>query len=232
MRRGAHAHDPISRIKSAKQIYTWINRAKIIVLNLLTANWTVHIIDLCKHVLISTALSRELLANGANWCNKWNKKMYTYVFESHSKQQYTLCRSNAVYMHCLCYHRLQITFCLYICVCICWFNVDALTQGNACTLTEKPMNYRGPSRDRAPYPQTEATPRAASYPRLFHATGIVSKHNPNDMAEAVLDNWQPIWDAHVLISTPVCVNFELRLGAGEHRIEQNTHPVSVICHES
>ena len=31
MRRGAHAHDPISRIKSAKQIYRWINRAKIIV---------------------------------------------------------------------------------------------------------------------------------------------------------------------------------------------------------
>ena len=31
MRRGAHAHDPISRIKSAKQIYTWINKAKIIV---------------------------------------------------------------------------------------------------------------------------------------------------------------------------------------------------------
>ena len=31
MRRGAHVHDPISRIKSAKQIYTWINRAKIIV---------------------------------------------------------------------------------------------------------------------------------------------------------------------------------------------------------
>ena len=31
MRRGSHAHDPISRIKSAKQIYTWINRAKIIV---------------------------------------------------------------------------------------------------------------------------------------------------------------------------------------------------------
>ena len=31
MRRGAHAHDPISRIKSAKQIYTWINTAKIIV---------------------------------------------------------------------------------------------------------------------------------------------------------------------------------------------------------
>ena len=31
MRRGAHAHDPISRIKSAKQIYTWIKRTKIIV---------------------------------------------------------------------------------------------------------------------------------------------------------------------------------------------------------
>ena len=31
VQRGAHAHDPISRIKSAKQIHTWINRAKIIV---------------------------------------------------------------------------------------------------------------------------------------------------------------------------------------------------------
>ena len=34
MRRGAHAHDPIYRIKSAKQIYTWISRAKIIVLRM------------------------------------------------------------------------------------------------------------------------------------------------------------------------------------------------------
>ena len=31
------------------------------------------------------------------------------------------------------------------------------------------------------------------------------------MPEAALDNWQPIWNAEVSISTPVCVNFELAL---------------------
>ena len=35
------------------------------------------------------------------------------------------------------------------------------------------------------------------------------------MPEAALDNWQPVWNAQVLISTPVCVNFELRPGAGD-----------------
>ena len=30
------------------------------------------------------------------------------------------------------------------------------------------------------------------------------------MPEAALDNWQPVWNAQVSISTPVCVNFELR----------------------
>ena len=39
MRRGAYAHDPISRIKSAKQIYTRINRAKIIVWSLVYRCW-------------------------------------------------------------------------------------------------------------------------------------------------------------------------------------------------
>ena len=34
------------------------------------------------------------------------------------------------------------------------------------------------------------------------------------MPEAALDNWQPVWNAKVSISTPVCVNFELRPGAG------------------
>ena len=32
------------------------------------------------------------------------------------------------------------------------------------------------------------------------------------MPEAALDNWQPVWNAQVSISTPVCVNFELRPG--------------------
>ena len=35
------------------------------------------------------------------------------------------------------------------------------------------------------------------------------------MPEAALDNWQPVWNAQVSISTPVCVNFELRPGAGD-----------------
>ena len=44
------------------------------------------------------------------------------------------------------------------------------------------------------------------------------KRNSNDMPEAVLDNWQPVWDAQVSISTPVCVDFELRPGAGDIHI--------------
>ena len=38
------------------------------------------------------------------------------------------------------------------------------------------------------------------------------------MPEAALDNWQPVWNAQVSISTLVCVNFELRPGAGDIHI--------------
>ena len=38
------------------------------------------------------------------------------------------------------------------------------------------------------------------------------------MPEAALDNWQLVWNAQVSISTPVCVNFELRPGAGDIHI--------------
>ena len=38
------------------------------------------------------------------------------------------------------------------------------------------------------------------------------------MPEAALDNWQPVWNAQVSISTPVCVSFELRPGAGDIHI--------------
>ena len=34
------------------------------------------------------------------------------------------------------------------------------------------------------------------------------------MPEAALGNWLPVWNAQMSISTPVCVNFELRPGAG------------------
>ena len=38
------------------------------------------------------------------------------------------------------------------------------------------------------------------------------------MPEAALDNWQPVWNAQVSLSTPVCVNAELRLGADDIHI--------------
>ena len=38
------------------------------------------------------------------------------------------------------------------------------------------------------------------------------------MPVAALDNGQPVWNAQVSISTPVCVNFELRPGAGDIHI--------------
>ena len=38
------------------------------------------------------------------------------------------------------------------------------------------------------------------------------------MPDAALDNWQPVWNAQVSISTRVCVNFELRPGAGDIHI--------------
>ena len=73
--------------------------------------------------------------------------------------------------------------------------------------TREPINYRGPGGDRTHDLQTEATPPAASCPaRTLHATEIASKkRNSNDMAEAALDNWQPVWNAQVSISTRVCV---------------------------
>ena len=46
----------------------------------------------------------------------------------------------------------------------------------------------------------------------------VRKHNSNDMSEAALDSWQPVWNPQVPVSTPVCVNFELRPGAGDIHI--------------
>ena len=59
---------------------------------------------------------------------------------------------------------------------ICWFNFDALAQGNAYKPTKEPINYRGPGGDRTHDLQTEATPPVASCPaRTLHATEIASK---------------------------------------------------------
>ena len=60
---------------------------------------------------------------------------------------------------------------------ICWFNFDALAQGNAYKPTKEPINYHGPGGDRTHHLQTEATPPAASCPaRTLHATEIASKN--------------------------------------------------------
>ena len=60
---------------------------------------------------------------------------------------------------------------------ICWFNFDALAQGNAYKPTQEPINDRGPGGDRTHDLQTEATPPAASCPaRTLHATEIASKN--------------------------------------------------------
>ena len=66
-------------------------------------------------------------------------------------------------------------YCTYIH--ICWFNFDALAQGNTYKPTKEPINYRGPGGDRTHDLQTEATPPAASCPaRTLHATEIVPKN--------------------------------------------------------
>ena len=59
---------------------------------------------------------------------------------------------------------------------ICWFDFDALAQGNAYKPTKEPINYRGPGGNRTHDLQTEATPPAASCPaRTLHATEMRQK---------------------------------------------------------
>ena len=101
---------------------------------------------------------------------------------------------------------------------ICWFNFDALAQGNAYKPTKEPINYRGPGGDRTHDLQTEATPPAASCPaRTLHATEIAPK-NATPMTCPWL-HWTTdnLSGMHMVsISTPVCVNFELRPGSDIH----------------
>ena len=101
---------------------------------------------------------------------------------------------------------------IYIDIYICWFNFDALAQGNAYKPTKEPINYRGPGGDRTHDLQTEATPPAAScLARTLHATEIAPK-NATPMTCPWL-HWTTdnLSGMHMVsISTPVCVNFELR----------------------
>ena len=44
---------------------------------------------------------------------------------------------------------------------------------------------------------------------------LCQKQDPNDMAEAEMGNWQPVWNAQLPISTPVWVDFKLCPGSGD-----------------
>ena len=52
----------------------------------------------------------------------------------------------------------------------------------------------------------------------FTPLKLRKKRNPNVIPESTLDNRQPVWNAQVSISTPVCVNFELPPG-GIHNFD-------------
>ena len=116
-----------------------------------------------------------------------------------------------VYMHMCVYTRAD----RYIH--ICWFNFDALAQGNAYKPTKEPINYRGPGGDRTHDLPTEATPPAASCPaRTLHATELRQKRNSNDMAEAALDNWQPVWNAHAHTYTHIHTHIHIHIHIHTH----------------
>ena len=72
------------------------------------------------------------------------------------------------------------------------------------------IHYRGPSRDQICYLQTDATLPVVQRNRVKTQS---QRHGWRGTWD-----WQSIWNAMVLISTPVCVNFKLRPGSGEMHI--------------
>ena len=89
---------------------------------------------------------------------------------------------------------------------ICWFDFDALAQG---THINPLMNYLGPSGNRTHYWGNIASCQLFS-PFALDQWNYVIIHNPNDMPQAALDNWQPVWNAQVSFPRPVYVQFGLR----------------------
>ena len=88
----------------------------------------------------------------------------------------------------------------------CYFVTTSFTD--KLSLTRRGLNSRPPDWGNTASCQLSSTIASCHW-------NCVNKHNPDDMPEAALDNWQPVWNAHVSISTPVCVNFELRPGSGD-----------------
>ena len=100
---------------------------------------------------------------------------------------------------------------------ICWFNFDALAQRETHINPGKPKGTEkisGTQRgSNSPPPNVGNTANCQLFsPFVSCHWNYVKTHNPNDMPEAALDIWQPVRNAQVSISKPVCVNFELRHG--------------------
>ena len=103
---------------------------------------------------------------------------------------------------------------------ICWFNFDALAQGNAYKPTKEPINYRGPGgielttsrlRQLRQLPVVQHVRFTPLKSRLKNATPMTCP-----WLHLTTDNLSGMH--MVSISTPVCVNFELRPRAGDIHI--------------
>ena len=155
---------------------------------------------------------------GLNISRTWPHERATGCHSSYARYGYFRKKANVSQIKCEFGWTAYIY--IYIYICICWFNFDALAQGNAYKPTKEPINYRGPGGDRTHDLQTEATPPAASCPaRTLHATEFAPK-NATPMTCPWL-HWTTanLSGMHMVsISTPVCVNFELRPGAGDIHI--------------
>ena len=91
---------------------------------------------------------------------------------------------------------------------ICWFNFNALAQGNAYKPTKEPINYRGPGGDRTHDLQTEATPLAASCPtRTLHATEIASKNATPKVINCCRGTCCPKWPRAFKVAPKCWGNF-------------------------
>ena len=146
---------------------------------------------------------------------------YIYIYTSTCMHAYLVTYIPTYPPACMhAYIHTYIHACMHACMHICWFNFDALAQGNAYKPTKEPINYRGPGGDRTHDLQTEATPPAASCPaRTLHATEIAPKNATPMTCSWLYWTTDNLSGMHmVLISTPVCVNFELRPGAGDIHI--------------
>ena len=98
--------------------------------------------------------------------------------------------------------------CLLLSISMLWHrqaDFDALAQGIACNPTIEPINYRGRGSNSRPLKLRQPRQLPVVQHVRFMPLKSRQKHNSNDMPEAALDNWQPVWNAQVSISTHVYV---------------------------